>query len=112
MAPDPDPPVADPPSEGLTTEELEGIVGKVVDAKMEPLMSKLDGLSLPDLETFKGGILAEVGKLITENKATPVDEEGLMSKIGGMLDEKMKGISNTPAVKRVGGPLSRWLAGN
>jgi hypothetical protein len=112
MAPDPDPPVADPPNEGLTTEELEGIVGKVVDEKLSPLMTKLDGLNLPDLETFKGGILEEVGKIVTANKTAPVDEEGLLSKVGGMLDEKMKGISNTPAVKRVGGPLSRWLTGN
>jgi hypothetical protein len=101
-----------PPNEGLTEQELEAVIGRVVDARMEPLMTKLDGISLPDLETFKGGILSEVGKLITENKSTPVDEEGLMSKIGGMLDEKMKGISSTPAVKRVGGPISRWLAGS
>lgn len=101
-----------PPSEGLTEAELEGVIGRVVDAKLEPLMFKLDGITLPDLETFKGGILEEVGKIVTANKAKDLDEEGLLQKVGGMLDEKMKGISNTPAVKRVGGPLSRWLAGN
>lgn len=99
-----------PPSEGLTEDELKGIVGDVVDAKLEPLMSKLDGISLPDLETFKGGILEDIGKLLGDNKTT-VDEDGMLEKVGKMLDEKMKGISNTPAVKRVGGPLSRWLAG-
>lgn len=101
-----------PPSEGLTEDELKNIVGDVVDAKLEPIMGKLDGINLPDLEAFKGGILEEVGKLITANKTTPVDEEGLLGKVGTMLDEKMKGISNTPAIKRVGGPLSRWLAGS
>lgn len=101
-----------PPSEGLTEEELEGVIGRVIDSKLEPITTKLDGISLPDLETFKGGILEEVGKLITANKSQPVDEDGLLAKVGGMLDEKMKGISNTPAVKRVGGPLSRWLTGN
>jgi hypothetical protein len=101
-----------PPSEGLTEAELEGVIGRVFDAKMEGLNTKLDGINLPDLETFKGGILDEVSKIITENKPKPVDEEGLLSKVGGMLDEKMKGISSTPAVKRVGGPLSRWLAGS
>lgn len=104
--------VTPPANEGLTTEELEGVIGKVVDARLAPIASKLETLTVPDMEAFKKTLIEDVTGIVTANAAKPVDEEGLLTRVGTMLDEKMKGISNTPAVKRVGGPLSRWLTGS
>lgn len=104
-----DPPVTDPPppSGGLTESELEKLVSRVVDTRMKSTDDKIAALDLIALRT---GLLEDVKGLIESNRSPGVDEAGLLSKLDGLLNDKLKGIPGAKT-RRVG-PLGRWLTGS
>lgn len=68
------------PSDGISEDDLKKLVGEVVEEKLSSIGDGISGLAD-----------AIVEKLTAGNSST---EEGLLEKIGGMIDEKLKGISS------------------
>jgi hypothetical protein len=107
--PDPNPNPAPAAQEGLSATEVKALVGEAVDEKLQAFGGKF--ASKDDLAEFRSGILEDITKKIPEliPKGSSVDESSLLSKVGGMLDDKLKTIGI--ATERVPGPLGRWLQG-
>lgn len=73
------------PSDGISEDELRGIIGEVLDEKLSGLTETLNPANL--LEGIKG--------LLTEREpagAEPPSDDSLLEKIGGMLDAKLAGL--------------------
>lgn len=99
------------PSEGMSADDLKALFSTVFDEKIGPVNERLDGIKNgPDLETFRTSLLEDMGKLVAENRGKEMDEQGMLDKIGGLIDDKIKGLPRgTSSTKRSGGPLSRFL---
>lgn len=117
MSDDPKPdPVPDPtpnpsPDDGLTSDELKTLMAEVVDEKLAGFGGNF--ATKDDLTAFRTGIMedltAKIPSLIPAGSS--VDESALLSKVGGMLDEKLRGIGGGKPARQPGS-LGRWLLGN
>ena len=95
-------------SEGISEEELEGIVGRVVDARLVPLQESIAAIQPLDVDTLRFGILEDITNLFS-SQSGGIDEGKLTQSISSLLDSKLKGIGSTTTVTRKAGPLSRYL---
>lgn len=68
------------PPDGITEDQLRSLVGEVVEEKISSIGEGINGLAESIVE-----------KLTASGSSS---EEGLLNKIGGMIDEKLKGISS------------------
>ena len=104
--PTPNPTAAPETNDGISEQELEGIITRVVDARLgealKPLSEKLDGI---DLAALRGGIISDISEKV---KGSNISEDSLTGKIAGMLDDRFKGLANA-STKRKPGWLSRSL---
>lgn len=97
----------DETSGGMTEDELEGIIGRVVDAKLAPLQESITKIQPLDIDGLRAGILEDVGNLFQNSSRETLDEGKLTTTISNLLDSKLKGIGGSES--RRGGPLSRYL---
>ena len=108
--PNPDP----TPDDGLTADELRGIVGEAVDEKLKGFGAGF--ATKEDLATFRSGIIEDITAKIPSliPAGSSVDESSLLGKVGAMMDEKLRGINaggSGGKAARVPGSLGRWLLG-
>lgn len=96
--------------EGLSASEVKGIVGEAVDEKLRSFGGQF--ATKDDMAQFRAGILEDITQKIPELIPTSkgIDENNLLSKVGGMLDEKLRSVG--VRTQRTPGALGRWLQGN
>ena len=106
VTPEPKP---DPTPEGLSAEEVKGIVGSAIDDKLGAISSAF--ATKDDMEATRAGILEDIVSKLPSliPAASSVDEESLIKKVEGLLDGKLAGIGEN-ASRKVGS-LGRWLQG-
>lgn len=95
-------------SEGISEEELEGIVGRVVDSRLVPLQESINAIQPLDVDTLRSGILEDITSALSGHSGSTIDEGKLAQTIGRLLDDKLKGIGSGNVTRRAG-PISRWL---
>lgn len=82
MANDPTPDPKEVQPAEVTEDDLRNLVGEVVEEKLSSISDGIGGLADSILEKLKG-----------EGSST---DDSLLEKIGGMIDEKLKGFGGKP----------------
>jgi len=108
--PNPTPDPVEPPEQGLTEGELEGIITRVVDSRLAPVQESITKIQPIDVDALRGGILEDVTNLLSSHTGSQVDEGKLTQSISSLLDSKLKGIGVRAG--RNPGPLAKWLGWN
>ena len=67
--------------EGISEDDLRKMIGEEIDSRLSSVTDAIGGLTDSIVDKLKG------------EGTSGVSEESLLEKIGGMIDEKMKGVS-------------------
>lgn len=79
-------------NDGYTEDEMKGLIGSVLDSKLEERGLTKEALSKLD-------VLGSLEDLFKRNKSEPVDKESLLGDIGKLIDDKLKGIGSNGGSK-------------
>jgi hypothetical protein len=80
-----EPQTPDPAEDGISEDDLRKLIGEELDSRLSKVTEGFGGIVDGIVEKLKG----EAG-----SEGSTVSEDSLMEKIGNMIDEKLKGVSN------------------
>lgn len=84
-----DPPAStDPPEEGISEDDLRKLVGEEIESRLSSVTDAISGLTDSIVEKLKG------------EGSGSVSEDSLLEKIGGIIDDKLKGVTSANGEKK------------
>lgn len=84
----------------LSTDELRGLIGDELNAKLDERGITKDVISKLD-------ILGGIEGLFEKHKSSGIDKEGLLSEVGKLIDDKLSGLKGTGSNGGTGGEKTK-----